>query len=50
MMTGLEICAKLCIFKGGRAGNGTLDKTANCKVCKKWRVLLNYFHFDALLH
>jgi hypothetical protein len=21
MMTGLEICANFCIFKGGRAGN-----------------------------
>ena len=49
-MNCLDICSNLCIFKGGRAGNETLDKTANCKVCKKWRVLLNYFHFDALLH
>jgi hypothetical protein len=46
----LEVCAKICKFKGGRAGNGTLDKTANCKVCKKREVLLNYFHFGALLH
>ena len=50
MMKDLEICSNICIFKGGRAGNETIKDTANCKVCKKRGVLLNYFHFAALLH